>query len=131
METLKTLIALALMIAASLMLMAKPAHAYLVHEIEPGIVEIRGAQEGTLIVQSLHIDKKTKLVYIAVKETGPTSRGENIKYFYAPLKEFSLKKLQKFHFIQYGLAGRVQNQKRIPFGTQRYFYPLVYFQTVS
>lgn len=105
------------------------AHAYVVREVEPGIVEMKSLQDGSLVSENIFVDKKHHWIYVAVKENGPKS---SIKYFYAPFKDFKIGRHQKFKSIQFGVGHRILNQKgRIPFGTQRYFYPLVYFQTAS
>jgi hypothetical protein len=98
-----------------------------VREVEPGIVELKGALDGSLATQKVHIDKKKRWIYLEVKE------GNNIRYFYAPWKDYSkLQAEKKFKSIQYGIGHRVQNSHgKIPFGTQRYFYPLVDYKSAS
>lgn len=124
-----------------LILMAKEGHGYMVHEIEPGILEMRGFQDGSLEIRKVFVDKSKKFIYFEVQETRPGSGltgglgsvpTKEVRYFYAPYKEAKLNKAQRLRFIQYGIGLRVFNTRgKIPFGPQRFFYPIVYFQTLS
>ena len=103
------------------------AHASLVSEVEPGFVELRGTQDGSLVSSNIFSDKKRRWIYVEIKE------GREVRYFYAPFKDFSLIQSKKrFKSLQYGIGHRIQNTKgKIPFGPQRYFYPLVDFKLPS
>ena len=122
------------LVLAGLLFSAKNAHAYLVHEVGAGILEVRGVQDEGLIVESIHIDDSGRWIYLAVKEVGLMSRfsNSNLKYFYAPSKSFKFSRNQRCKFIRYGIGKRILNSKgKIPFGTQHYFYPLVAFHQFS
>jgi hypothetical protein len=129
------------MVFLGLIVMASTVHGYLIHEIEPGILEMRGVQDGSLEIRKVYIDKQKRWVYFEVLEARPMSRGpaglldpvkDEVRYFYAPYSEARLNKSKRLRFIQYGIGQRVFNSKgKIPFGSQKFFYPVVYFQTLS
>ncbi len=102
-------------------------HAYFAREIEPGIVEMMANHDGSLVTNTTYVDKKKQWVYLEVKE------GVNVRYFYAPFKDFSKISVKKrFKMVQFGIDHRIHNIKgKIPFGSQRYFYPLVDYKTAT
>src|SRR5258708_6197541 len=100
------------------------AHAYLVHEVEPGIVELRGIRASGLVPENVYVDKKHRWIYFVVRETGSSSsQNSELRFFYAPYSDFKINLKQRFKLLQFGVGHRVLNSKRkIPFGAQRYFY---------
>jgi hypothetical protein len=141
MEILKKILSRGVLAVLALILSSSTVEGYLIHEIEPGILEMRGVQDGSLEIQRVFIDKKKKRVYFEVREAGPMSRTpqtmseestREVRYFYAPYGEVNLNRAKRLRFIQYGIGQRVFNAKgKIPFGPQKFFYPVVYFQTLS
>ncbi len=126
---------LALCFSMSLNLVASTrASAYSLIEVEPGILEIRGTQKGTLMGQ-MHVDKSKHWIYVEVRE------GADSRYFYAPFKDFAkdfsrdftkISGHKKLQSIQYGVGHRIFNTKgKVPFGSQKYFYPLVDYRAAS
>lgn len=103
------------------------SHAFFVSEVEPGIVELKGALDGSLAAYKTHIDKKRRWIYLEIKE------GKDSRFFYASYKDFTkLNQNKKLKSLQYGIGNRIQNSKgKIPFGAQRYFYPIVDYKSAS
>jgi hypothetical protein len=138
----RILITIFMIIACFIATTTRAHAAYVVHEIEPGILEMKGiTSDQSLVVESIHFDKKKHFVYIGVRESRPLSglvnslkksSDEQVRYFYAASTDAKLKKGQKIKFIQYGIERRVLNAHgKVPFGKQHYFYPLVYFESHS
>ncbi|MBK9294621.1 MAG: hypothetical protein IPM57_09270 [Oligoflexia bacterium] len=99
--------------------------AFFVREVEPGIVELKSTQDGSLDKIKTFLDKKQKWLYIEIKE------GNQTRYFYALAKDFiKLSEIKKLTSIQFGVGNRIQNNKgKIPFGAQRYFYPILDYKS--
>jgi hypothetical protein len=130
---------------ASSFLNVSSAKAYVVHETEPGILEIKGIDIGqTLVVEKVFVDKKKNWIYIGVKEVKIQGRfpaqltpadldsSEKIRYFYAKYTDIKVKPGQKMKALQFGIERRVLNQRgKIPFGGLKFFYPLIYFERHS
>jgi len=128
-----------LMIGVCFLITTSRVHAYVVNEIEPGILEMKGiSSDQSLVVESIHFDNKKRWAYVGVKESRPLSRltdslkdnqDDKVRYFYADYNDAKLKKGQKLKYLQFGVERRVWNTKgKVPFGKQRYFYPLVHFE---
>ncbi|MCC6278040.1 MAG: hypothetical protein IT289_09015 [Oligoflexia bacterium] len=121
------------------------AQAYVVHELEPGILELKGIQSSqTLVVEKVFIDKKRRWVYLGVREEGFRERLPNqilpedfstsarIRYFYAPYNEVKIARGNRLKSIQFGIERRISNKRgKIPFGSQKYFYPLINIERLS
>lgn len=136
--TIKVLVVAILMALFGVFLASHQALGYLVSEIEPGIAEIRQGQVGALVIDQVSYDKKKKWIYLAVKEQ---TRGR-MRYFYARAKDFSavsknspsvtevFKPKTKITKLQFGMKRPINNTKgRIPFGSQKAFYPLLDLRT--
>lgn len=117
------------------MSLSQRALGYLVSEMEPGILELKGIPDGSLVVEKVHVDKKKRWIYFEVKEAGSMSSfSANAikKYFYAPYRQIKLNESQRIRVLQFGVGNRINNSRgKIPFGPRRYFYPAVQLQTVS
>jgi hypothetical protein len=129
-----TLIASAALALIIILGLPSRSEAYLVHEVEPGTIQIRGSQNGSLVVENVFVDHKRRWIYLEVKEAGPLSgvSTSEAHFFYVPYRRTSFKSKQHLLLIQYGLSRRVQNSHgKVPFGQKRFFYPLLLFKSVS
>lgn len=134
-NSIKALMVAAFMALVGYFIASSEAYGSLVRELEPGIVELAEGQDGSLVIDKISFDSKHKWVYFSVAEKSRLSARMGVaagkmRYFYGPASDFNLKPSMKIAGIQYGVQKRIINAKgRIPFGQQKYFYPVLVLET--
>lgn len=114
--------------ALMLVLSTKTAHAFLMAETEPGIAQVRSAQDKGLLITQMHDWKNSKtkksFVYFCVAEKSKTpNKNADQRCFYGLKSDFAqLKKGQTLLGIEYGMQGRILNTSRVPFAKNKYFH---------